>query len=74
MRLAIFVLASAVAWAGQFSTALGDAYPYQVYAMTTDAAGNTYVAGIRALGYGDQPFTPPLSGAKSILTFSSITP
>ena len=33
-----------------FTTSLGDAYPYIISAITTDAAGNTYVVGSRVLG------------------------
>ena len=39
--------------AGEFTTSLGDAYPYTISAITTDSAGNTYVVGSRQLG------TPP---------------
>ena len=39
-----------LAIAGDFTTSLGDAYPYTISAITTDSAGNTYVVGSRALG------------------------
>ena len=51
MRL-LFLLTSSLALAGEFSTAIGDAYPYTVQAMTTDAAGNTYLTGNRTLTSG----------------------
>ena len=46
----IILFASAVsACAAGYTTYIGDANPYQVAAMTTDANGNTYVAGSRAV-------------------------
>lgn len=48
MRWALF-LVSSLAIAGEFTTSLGDAYPYTVAAITTDSAGNTYVVGSRTL-------------------------
>src|SRR5579871_6215190 len=50
MRFVLFLAAATVALAGQFTTSIGDAYPYNVSAITTDSAGNTYVVGSRALG------------------------
>jgi hypothetical protein len=40
MRLALIFI-STLATAGQFSTSLGDQYPYTISAITTDALGNT---------------------------------
>jgi uncharacterized protein (TIGR03437 family) len=48
MLALIFI--STLAIGGQFSTALGDQYPYTISAITTDAAGNTYVVGTRQIG------------------------
>lgn len=48
MRFVLFLLSS-LAIAGEFTTSLGDAYPYTISAITTDAAGYTYVAGSRML-------------------------
>ncbi len=48
MRWALF-LVSSLAIAGEFTTSVGDAYPYTVAAITTDSAGNTYVVGSRTL-------------------------
>ena len=39
-----------LAIAGDFTTSLGDTYPYTISAIATDSAGNTYVVGSRALG------------------------
>ncbi len=49
MRFVLFFV-SCLAIAGEFTTSLGDAYPYTISAITTDAAGNTYVVGSRQLG------------------------
>jgi trimeric autotransporter adhesin len=54
MRFAAFLLTVALVNAGQFTTSLGDTYPYTTSAIATDSAGNTYVTGSRQL-------TPPLS-------------
>lgn len=51
MRSLLFFI-STLAIAGDFSTSLGDSYPYNISAITTDSAGNTYVVGSRALGGG----------------------
>src|SRR5580704_2037692 len=50
MRLVLFLLIPTLAIAGEFTTSLGDTYPYMVSAITTDSAGNTYVVGSRQLG------------------------
>jgi uncharacterized protein (TIGR03437 family) len=49
MRFALFLLTAIVASAGEFTTSLGDVYPYTISAITTDSAGNTYVVGSRQL-------------------------
>ena len=49
MRFLLFLLIAEVSSAGQFTTALGDSYPYVISAITTDAAGNTYIVGSRQL-------------------------
>lgn len=50
MRLALLLVAAIPALGGEFTTALGDAYPYTVSAIATDSAGNTYIVGSRQLG------------------------
>jgi uncharacterized protein (TIGR03437 family) len=50
MRLVLFLLLPTLTIAGQFTTSIGDTYPYTVSAITTDSAGNTYVVGSRQLG------------------------
>lgn len=50
MRFVLFLWCSTLAIAGEFTTALGDSYPYKISAITTDSAGNTYVVGSRAIG------------------------
>ncbi|HUA83079.1 MAG TPA: SBBP repeat-containing protein [Bryobacteraceae bacterium] len=55
MRFVVFFFAAFSAIAGQFSTALGDQYPYVISAITTDTAGNTYAVGVRQLSYSNQP-------------------
>ncbi len=49
MRLVLFFL-STLTIAGDFTTSLGDMYPYTISAITTDASGNTYIVGSRQLG------------------------
>jgi uncharacterized protein (TIGR03437 family) len=59
MRFAAFLLAETLANAGQFTTSLGDTYPYTISAIATDTAGNTYVTGSRQL-------TTPLSAQTDV--------
>jgi uncharacterized protein (TIGR03437 family) len=49
MRFLLFLSIAGVSFAGQFTTSLGDSYPYLISAMTTDSAGNTYIVGSRQL-------------------------
>src|ERR1700733_12337490 len=49
MRSVFFLLAATLAIAGEFTTSLGDTFPYAISAITTDSAGNTYVVGSRQL-------------------------
>jgi uncharacterized protein (TIGR03437 family) len=49
MRLLLFLFIAGVSSAGQFTTSLGDSYPYVISAITTDSAGNTYIVGTRQL-------------------------
>ena len=49
MRFVFFLSFAGVSFAGQFTTSLGDSYPYIISAITTDSAGNTYVVGSRML-------------------------
>jgi uncharacterized protein (TIGR03437 family) len=48
----LLVLVASLASGADFTTALGDAYPYTISAMATDALGNTYVVGTRQLDGG----------------------
>jgi hypothetical protein len=41
MRFVLILLTSTLAVAGEFTTSIGDAYPYSVSAIATDSAGNT---------------------------------
>jgi hypothetical protein len=66
MRLRFF-LTSSLALAGEFSTAIGDAYPYTVQAMTTDAAGNTYLTGNRTLSSGVDVFVTKLDPTGTVV-------
>lgn len=52
MRFLVFLFIAEVSFAGQFTTSLGDSYPYVISAITTDSAGNTYVVGSRQLVTG----------------------
>ncbi|HEY4365466.1 MAG TPA: SBBP repeat-containing protein [Bryobacteraceae bacterium] len=47
--LLLLLLLAGVSFAGPFTTSLGDSYPYVISAITSDSAGNTYVAGSRQL-------------------------
>ncbi len=49
MRFLLFLFIAGVSFAGQFTTSIGDSYPYVISAITTDSAGNTYVVGSRQL-------------------------
>src|SRR5580658_1831972 len=49
MRLLVFLSIAGVSFAGQFTTSLGDSYPYVISAITADSAGNTYIVGSRQL-------------------------
>ena len=48
MRL-VLLLIPALAIAGEFTTSLGDRYPYNISSIATDTAGNTYIVGVRAI-------------------------
>jgi uncharacterized protein (TIGR03437 family) len=49
MRFLLFLSIAGVSFAGQFTTSLGDSYPYVISAITADSAGNTYIVGSRQL-------------------------
>src|ERR1700684_2014233 len=49
MRFPLFLFIAGVSSAGQFTTSLGDSYPYVISAITTDSAGSTYIVGSRQL-------------------------
>ncbi len=51
MNPVAFLLTATLAAAAGFTTYIGDAYPYNVSKLTTDAAGNTYVVGTRNITY-----------------------
>jgi len=48
--LAILCVSAVTAHAASYTTYIGDTNPYQVTAIATDAAGNTYITGSRILG------------------------
>lgn len=50
MRFVLFFATATLAIAGEFTTSVGDTYPFKVSAIATDATGNTYVVGSRMLG------------------------
>src|SRR5580698_10253360 len=45
MRFLLLLSIAGVSFAGQFTTSIGDSYPYVISAITTDSAGNTYIVG-----------------------------
>jgi uncharacterized protein (TIGR03437 family) len=49
MRFLLFLFIAGVSFADQFTTSLGDSYPYIISAITTDSGGNTYIVGSRQL-------------------------
>ena len=49
MRFVLFLIATSLATAGEFTTSIGGFYPYAISAITADSAGNTYVVGSRQL-------------------------
>jgi uncharacterized protein (TIGR03437 family) len=53
MRFLLFLSIAGVSFAGQFTTAVGDIYPYIISAIATDSAGNTYIVGSRQLTAGN---------------------
>src|SRR5579864_4027153 len=40
--------------AANYTTYIGDAFSYQVAAITTDASGNTYITGSRVITVGEE--------------------
>jgi hypothetical protein len=48
-RIALFSLISAAALSADFTAYIGDSHAYQVAAVATDLAGNTYVTGSRVI-------------------------
>ena len=52
MRFVLFFITT-LAIAADFTTSLGDTYPYTISAIATDSAGNTYVVGSRQIGVGE---------------------
>src|SRR5580700_9825718 len=70
MRFVLFLITSTLAIAGGFTTSLGDAYPYTVSAITTDAAGNTYVVGSRTIA-GTNAFRIGTDGTVGPISFGS---
>jgi uncharacterized protein (TIGR03437 family) len=67
MRSTLVLLCPAVCAAAGFSTFIGDQNPYRVAAITTDAAGNTYLTGSRLLaGFGSVPVLSSPPGVKDV--------
>lgn len=62
MRFIFLLLTATLVIAGEFTTSLGDQYPYTISAITTDSAGNTYAVGSRQLG-GSGGVSSLISGA-----------
>ncbi|MGA3186015.1 MAG: SBBP repeat-containing protein [Bryobacteraceae bacterium] len=79
MRFLLVLITTTLAIAGQFTTSIGDAYPFTVSAITTDSAGNTYVVGGRQLTTGT-PYTfiantgalPPVTTSSTLYAGSDI--
>src|SRR5580698_1720109 len=55
MRFLLLLSIAEISFAGQFTTSLGDTYPYVISAITTDSAGNTYVVGSRQFTATNSP-------------------
>jgi len=58
MRFVGFFLTATLATAGEFTVYVGDQYPRSIAAITSDAAGNTYVVGNRGPGNVPGPYIP----------------
>src|SRR5260370_38673099 len=71
MRLVFFLASTAVAIAGEYTTYIGDIYPRNVSAITTDAAGNTYIVGNR--GAAGEPMAVLIAGVIPITGFPGFT-
>ena len=68
MRLLLFLVIAGVLFAGQFTTSLGDSYPYVISAIATDSAGNTYIVGSRQLATaGTDVFVSKLDPSGNLL-------
>ena len=61
MRLVLFMIATSLATAGEFTTSIGGLYPYAISAITSDSAGNTYVVGSRQLPGAPAILNPSLA-------------
>src|ERR1017187_2519733 len=61
MRLVLFMIATSLATAGEFTTSIGGLYPYAISAITSDSAGNTYVVGSRQLPRAPAILNPSLA-------------
>ena len=71
MRLVLFFISTLVI-AADFTTSLGDMYPYTISAITTDSAGNTYVVGSRQFGsFGFAGVFSIINGAAPPVVFST---
>jgi len=63
---AAFICAAAVAQAASYTSYIGDQYQYQISAIATDNAGNTYVAGSRILQVIPQPVGGGISYSETV--------
>ena len=73
-RVGLLAALSATAWAGEFSTFIGDTSEYKVARIVADAAGNTYVGGSRGLtGGGFEVFVMKLDATGQIVLFNTLS-
>jgi uncharacterized protein (TIGR03437 family) len=65
--IAVLLVLASLGQGADFNTYIGDAFSYHVAAIATDAAGNTYVTGSRAI-----PTSPPVSSNAFETTASDV--
>jgi uncharacterized protein (TIGR03437 family) len=72
LKFFFFLAFSTLTVTGQFTTVVGDQYPYSVSATTTDSAGNTYVVGNRQGAPSPNLFVSKLDPNGTVLFTSTI--
>jgi len=71
--LAIFALSASLFSAAGYTTYIGDAFPYQVTAMATDANGNTYLTGTRTINALTDVFVTKVDTSGNITLLTTLS-